>query len=123
MLNTVKRGIQIGKAGLAARRLNNASDEKQKEIARKALANLFANSRGVMMKVGQLLADSADSPYRKLLDNIEPFPLEEILPCLEESLGRPANEIFQSIDEASSAASLGQVHKAVLLSGETVAVK
>lgn len=123
MLNTVKRGIQIGKVGLAARRLNNACNEKQKDIARRALANLFANSRGVMMKVGQLLADSEDSPYRKLLDDIESFSLKEILPVLEASLGRPVNEIFQTIDEASSAASLGQVHKAVLLNGEIVAVK
>lgn len=123
MLNTVKRSIQLGKIGLAAKRVANASDEKQKDIARKALANLFANSRGVMMKVGQLLADSDNSPYRKLLDNIEPYTLEYILPYLEDSLGKPVSQVFQSIEEASAAASLGQVHKAILHTGETVAVK
>lgn len=123
MLNQLKRGIQIGKAGLAARQLRNADDERTREIARKALAQVFSNARGVMMKVGQLLVDSEDSPYRKLLDNIEPFPLEIMLPEIEKSLGRPVEEVFASIEESSAAASLGQVHPATLLNGDKVAIK
>ena len=43
---------------------------------------------------------------------------------IEEDLNKKINEIFLNIDkEPISAASLGQVHKAVLKNGEVVAVK
>ena len=44
--------------------------------------------------------------------------------CIEEDLNDKVNNIFKEIDqEPISAASLGQVHKAILKSGEKVAVK
>ena len=46
-----------------------------------------------------------------------------MLPVLQEGLGRPVEEVFSSIDESEAAASLGQVHHAVLLDGTEVAVK
>lgn len=77
------------------------------------------------MKVGQLFAGAAgETPLRELVTaGIQPRPLREMLAVLEADLGRSAKAIFAVIDEARAAASLGQVHRAVLKSGGGVAVK
>ncbi|MGQ0507821.1 MAG: ABC1 kinase family protein, partial [Myxococcaceae bacterium] len=49
---------------------------------------------------------------------------EEIADQIERELGKPPSELFASIEEVpSAAASLGQVHRAALKSGEKVVVK
>lgn len=101
-----------------------AHSEAEKILAQRALTALFSEARGVTMKIGQLFGDKTDdTPFRELLDNIEPMPLVDILPEIDRTLGCPHQEVFQSIEESSAAASLGQVHQATLLNGDRVAVK
>lgn len=60
----------------------------------------------------------------KLQDDAPSKPVEEICSIIEESYGRPIEEVFQSIDpKPLGAASIGQAHRAVLLDGQEVAVK
>ncbi|EFJ34697.1 hypothetical protein SELMODRAFT_166503 [Selaginella moellendorffii] len=60
----------------------------------------------------------------KLQDQIPPFPSSKALKFIEKELGAHTSEIFAEISkEPLAAASLGQVYKAKLFSGETVAVK
>lgn len=93
-------------------------------MAKQALAALFADAKGITMKVGQLFAGSdVEDPLQSLVTTIQPMPLKRLLPVLEQDLGQTWRSVFRSIDEASAAASLGQVHFAVLNSGEAVAVK
>jgi predicted unusual protein kinase regulating ubiquinone biosynthesis (AarF/ABC1/UbiB family) len=86
----------------------------------------------LMIKLGQFLSSRADLlPERALAvltslqDEVPPEPLSHVVAVLEDELGRPIQEIFSSFEQkCTAAASLGQVHKAVLAStGETVAVK
>lgn len=57
-------------------------------------------------------------------DKATPVPFSTISRVLTEDLGMRADEVFQTIDEYPiGAASLAQVHRAVLRSGEEVAVK
>ena len=50
------------------------------------------------------------------------FSLDLAMACIEEDLEKPIKEIFKTIDkEPISAASLGQVHKAMLKDGTKVA--
>jgi predicted unusual protein kinase regulating ubiquinone biosynthesis (AarF/ABC1/UbiB family) len=57
-------------------------------------------------------------------DDIAPFPTEQAFQTIEADLKRPVRALFQSIsDKPVAAASLGQVYKAQLPSGGTVAVK
>jgi predicted unusual protein kinase regulating ubiquinone biosynthesis (AarF/ABC1/UbiB family) len=77
------------------------------------------------MKFGQLLAGGTeqDDPLHRLVGTIAPTPLREIRHAIAKALGRPVECVFEDIEESRHAASLGQVHKARLTSGETVAVK
>src|SRR5579864_8382176 len=86
----------------------------------------------LMIKLGQFLSSRADLlPERALAvlvtlqDEVPPEPFRHVKAVTEEELGRPIHEIFSSFEgQCTAAASLGQVHKAVLAStGETVAVK
>lgn len=83
------------------------------------------------IKVGQLFSTRADlfpGPYvgelTKLQDQVPAFGFEQVCSIIEKDLGRPIHKLFLSFDKIPiAAASLGQVHKAQLLSGEVVVVK
>jgi len=83
------------------------------------------------VKIGQIASTRADvipedilRELEKLQDNVPSFSFEEVRRIIEEELGSPLEEVFSSFDEeAIAAASIGQVHRARLLTGEAVAVK
>jgi ubiquinone biosynthesis protein len=86
---------------------------------------------GAWVKLGQMLAMRFDllpaaycNELFKLLNNVRPFPYEQVRQIIRQELGDWPEVVFASIEtESFAAASIGQVHRAVLHSGETVAVK
>ncbi|MGZ5007035.1 MAG: ABC1 kinase family protein [Methylobacter sp.] len=124
LLKTAKRALQFFRIGLAAQKLQRSQGETERLLAKRALAGLFADARGITMKVGQLFAgNDGATPFQELVEGIEPLPLKTMLPVLETELGQPVKNVFRSIDQAIAAASLGQVHLAELKNGDKVAVK
>jgi len=87
--------------------------------------------KGLFIKVGQFMSMRVDilpKPYTailsKLQDQVPPHHYSEILFRIEEELKSNPEYIFEHFEkEPIAAASLGQVHKAVLIDGRTVAVK
>ena len=86
----------------------------------------------LMIKLGQflsvrpdLLPEKALGVLSSLQDEVPPAPFAHVVHVIESELGRPIEEVFSMLErKCTAAASLGQVHKAVLAStGETVAVK
>ncbi len=123
-LKTAKRALQFFRIGLAAKKLQRSQGEAERLLAKRALAGLFADARGITMKVGQLFAgNDGATPFQELVEGIEPLPLKAMIPQLEMELGQKIKSVFRSIDPAVAAASLGQVHLAELKNGDKVAVK
>ncbi|MDH5516467.1 MAG: AarF/UbiB family protein [Gammaproteobacteria bacterium] len=121
----LNRSRYLIKLIIGFRALKSASDIPKQQRARRALLQQFSDARGVTMKVGQLIAAAAapDDELSVLTKSISPVPLKQILPAIEQALGCGWQQVFKSIDQSFAAASLGQVHHAVLLNGDEVAIK
>ena len=83
------------------------------------------------IKIGQSMGTRADLlplPFVKelgmLVDQVPPFPNDVAFAIIEKELGKKINEVYAEFElEPVAAASLGQVYRARLHSGEEVAVK
>lgn len=85
----------------------------------------------MFVKMGQILANRSEilpqeycDELRSLRSNVAPVPYQVVLGCLEEEYGQRLGELFDAVDpNPLGSASLAQVHRARLASGEDVAVK
>lgn len=114
-----------------------SANQQQKDLAEtnlKAALKLLDSMgymRGAVMKVGQLLANCQDIVPDGIVQTLEqlhfqapPMHFSLLREAVINELGDEPESIFAEFDEtAFAAASLGQVHRARLKSGELVAVK
>lgn len=115
------------KLGPAAQEIPASERRRQATALKLALEE----AGGAFVKIGQLLSTRPDVLPSEFLDvlgtlqqKVAPVPWDHIEPALDKSLGHPHLEAFTSFEhEPFAAASIGQVHNAVLQSGERVAVK
>jgi ubiquinone biosynthesis protein len=97
------------------------------ELARETLQKLGPT----YVKFGQFLSIRPDlvppefcEAFKTLQDRVPPFPFSQVQRTLRQELRQDPGEIFSEFDEtAMAAASVAQVHRARLRTGEEVAVK
>tara|TARA_Y100001933_G_scaffold247606_1_gene280622 strand:- start:1792 stop:3645 length:1854 start_codon:yes stop_codon:yes gene_type:complete len=106
-------------------------NESQARFRASQLTNLLVKLGPAFVKAGQALSTRPDiipvvllEELSQLQDQLPGFDGDEAMALIEKDLNKKTNEVFTKIDKNPiSAASLGQVHKAILKDGEIVAVK
>jgi predicted unusual protein kinase regulating ubiquinone biosynthesis (AarF/ABC1/UbiB family) len=144
---TAKVGSVVGTQGVryaGTRAANIARSEEERAAALdqrhleavERMVDVLGTMKGAAMKIGQLASfidtDFIPEEYRelyqeklsKLRSEAPPMPWSKVRKVLEEDLEGPPEELFEDFEEeAAAAASIGQVHRAVLPDGRRVAVK
>lgn len=123
-------------AGLREKTGNTGAVARFHERTAERYSELLGRSKGVLMKAGQILSvmdtswlgNGGFSGYQAALAHLQADapPMDAALAreVLHDDLGRPAEEVFAEFaGEPMAAASIGQVHRAVLHDGRPVAVK
>jgi ubiquinone biosynthesis protein len=95
------------------------------------LRDLLDELGPTFVKFGQLLSTRPDvvppdiiAELRGLQDDVRPFPFEQAERVIVEELGNSIDRLFLEFErEPVAAASIGQVHRAILPNGKRVAVK
>ena len=109
---------------------DDASTSKEKAEANELADDLEAMGP-TYIKLGQLLSTRPDiipatytKALKRLQDKVAPFEFSEVEKIIASELGVRVSRAFQSIDPVPmAAASIGQVHRAVMRDGREVAVK
>lgn len=134
-------GMTVSIAGKAAKNSlkSFSSDEAKRAESRSQMlqevglqiAETLGEMKGAVMKVGQIASQYKDvfppevaAALEKLQKDAPAMPYELIKAQVERELGQPIEEAYTHFEEQPfAAASIGQVHKATLPSGQAVVVK
>src|SRR4051812_48689571 len=116
-------------------RAATAQSERTAALVRQ-LVDQLGQMRGAAMKVGQMISmvefdglpederDQLQGSLAALRDNVPPVPFAELEKLMRQEFGGPLQRVFRDFDErAFAAASIGQVHRAITVDGDDVAVK
>lgn len=119
-----------GAVQVSTRQIINGENSEAGYLLADNLSQAMVELGPTFIKLGQMLSTRPDMlppPYiealERLQDKVEPLPYEQVLKQLLNEIGDP-EQIFAEFDtKPLAAASIGQVHRAKLKTGEEVIVK
>jgi aarF domain-containing kinase len=120
-------GVALKAAGMGLGQRIRGGENVGPAVVRRAFEDLGPT----YVKLGQLVASSEGlfpEPYcqefRKCLDQVRPFPYDDVQRILRAELGRDPRDVFAFIDpKPLASASIAQVHAARLRDGQEVVIK
>lgn len=119
----LKRMREILKVLKANDALRNLTPEKL-TLVMQELGPTFVKAGQILSTRSEILPQSYCDALAKLRTNADPMPFETVVSVLEHEYGTDVSKVFTRIDPTPlGSASLAQVHRARLVSGEDVAVK
>lgn len=102
----------------------NLTPEQRLRRAMERLGPTFAKIGQMLSVRPDLIPASFAEELARLQDTMKPFPFAQVREEIESSFGQPLEELYSYFEEVpAAAASIGQVHMAVMLDGTPVAVK
>jgi len=107
------------------------SREEMRATSARRFRETLAELGPTFIKLGQILSSRPDilppdfiAQLSHLQDRAAPLPVATVFHLIDQGLGRPANQLFAWVDpEPMASASIAQVHRARLPSGDEVVVK
>ncbi|MBN2688345.1 MAG: AarF/ABC1/UbiB kinase family protein, partial [Deltaproteobacteria bacterium] len=119
--------IEVGMQMISKKRRDHVDNLTREERIRMALEELGPT----FVKLGQILSTRPDlvpvsliHELSKLQDEVQPFPVSQARAIMETELSMTVGDVFERFDAVPyAAASIGQVHRARLKTGEDVIVK
>jgi ubiquinone biosynthesis protein len=123
-------GRVLGRQGVQEAFTRGGDDAAIRERARRVRAAMeelgptFAKMGQILSTRPDLLPQAFVEELSTLQDRVTPLTEEEVVRVMEEELGVPWEDVFESIDpEPMAAGTIAQVHRATLTAGERVVVK
>ena len=119
--------IQLGKKIIPKfkpQELETITTAQRLRLAFEELGPTFVKLGQMLSVRPDLIPESYINEFQKLQDEVPPFPSEQAILEIETHLGNPVDQLFSSFEQAPlAAASIAQVHRAVLTNGEHVVIK
>lgn len=127
-MNTSARNLLPEKVRLSWFKIDNPEFEYTRwELIRMAAEELgptFIKLCQVLSNRPDIVPDELITEFEKLQDKVAPISFEEAKMRIETELGKPLQEVFSFLEEEPiGAASIGQVYKGTLTTGEEVVIK
>ncbi|MCK4653339.1 MAG: AarF/ABC1/UbiB kinase family protein [Candidatus Cloacimonetes bacterium] len=123
----IEKYLDFGKKFIPNKKIEKITSLSRWERIRMVLEELGPT----FIKLGQIMSNRPDIlpepllfELEKLQDSVPPMPNEEAEKMIEQELGKPISELFKKFDtNPIASASIAQVYRAELFSGEKIAVK
>ncbi|MGI8710132.1 MAG: ABC1 kinase family protein [Acidimicrobiales bacterium] len=121
-------GVAVGRWWFGARRRGGSPSRadlaRRLRVAAEALGPSYIKLGQIVSSGRGLFPDELVEEFSLLRDRVQPETFAAVRQVIEEDLGRPVGDVFSFLDRRPlAAASIAQVHRARLVTGEDVVVK